>query len=113
MEFVGGVDLDAIVASQADLRSGHTGSDRVWQASRATARDLFDLSLVIEREPEKLATAAPFLVHHREAFLQQIRQRRAVLGAQFEAIDALDYQPGYDEAVERASQFLHGLRAAE
>jgi predicted nucleotidyltransferase component of viral defense system len=87
---------------------------KLWhRGDRATARDLFDLSLVIEREPEKLATAAPFLVHHREAFLQQIRQRRAVLGAQFEAIDALDYQPGYDEAVERASQFLHGLRAAE
>lgn len=34
------LDLDAVVASQADLRSGHTGSDRVWQASRATARDL-------------------------------------------------------------------------
>ena len=34
------LDLDAIVASQADLRSGHTGSDRVWQASRATAREL-------------------------------------------------------------------------
>jgi len=87
---------------------------KLWhRGDRATARDLFDLSLVIEREPEQLATAAAFLVHHREAFLQQIRQRRAVLGAQFEAIDALDYQPGYDEAVERVSQFLDGLRAAE
>lgn len=34
------LDLDALVASRAALRSGHTGSDRVWQASRATARDL-------------------------------------------------------------------------
>ena len=34
------LDLDAAVTSQADLRAGVTGSDRVWQASRATARDL-------------------------------------------------------------------------
>ena len=34
------LDLDAAVASEADLRAGRTGSDRVWQASRAVARDL-------------------------------------------------------------------------
>jgi nitric oxide reductase NorD protein len=34
------LDLDAAVASQADLRIGRPGSDRVWQASRASARDL-------------------------------------------------------------------------
>lgn len=83
---------------------------KLWhRGDRATARDLFDLSLVIEHEPEELATAAPFLVRHRDAFLMQIRQRRAVLSAQFEAIDVLDYRPHYDEAVERASHFLHLL----
>ncbi|MDO9292111.1 MAG: nucleotidyl transferase AbiEii/AbiGii toxin family protein [Hydrogenophaga sp.] len=85
---------------------------KLWhRGDRATARDLFDLSLVIEREPDALATAAPYLVRHREAFLAQIGQRRAVLNAQFEAIDALDYRPGYDEAVERASRFLLQLSA--
>ncbi len=34
------LDLDAAVASRAAIRAGATGSDRVWQASRATARDL-------------------------------------------------------------------------
>lgn len=85
---------------------------KLWhRGDRATARDLFDLSLVIEREPDALATAAPYLVRHREAFLAQIGQRRAVLKVQFEAIDALDYQQGYDEAVERASRFLLQLSA--
>lgn len=85
---------------------------KLWhRGDRATARDLFDLSLVIEREPEELATAAPYLVRHRDAFLTQIEQRRAVLRAQFEAIDALDYQPRYDEAVERVSRFLKQLPA--
>ncbi len=83
---------------------------KLWhRGDRATARDLFDLSLVIEREPKALATAAPYLVRHREAFLTQIQQRRTVLGAQFEAIDALGYRPRYDEAVERASRFLMQL----
>jgi len=85
---------------------------KLWhRGDRATARDLFDLSLVIEREPEALATASPYLVRHRDAFLTQIEQRRAVLRAQFEAIDALDYQPQYDEAVELASRFLKQLPA--
>ena len=83
---------------------------KLWhRGDRATARDLFDLSLVIEREPDALATAAPYLVRHRDAFLMQIEQRRAVLSAQFEAIDALGYRPRYDEAVDRASRFLKQL----
>ena len=83
---------------------------KLWhRGDRATARDLFDLSLVIEREPKALATAAPYLVRHRDAFLAQIEQRREVLGAQFDAIDALGYSPRYDEAVERAGRFLRQM----
>jgi hypothetical protein len=85
-------------------------AQKLWhRGDRATARDLFDLSLVIEREPDALATAAPYLVRHREAFLAQIEQRRAVLSAQFGAIDVLSYRPQYDEAVDRASRFLKRL----
>jgi hypothetical protein len=36
------------------------------RGDRATARDLFDLALVIEREPGALASAAPFLMLHRD-----------------------------------------------
>mgnify|MGYP000732899952 CR=1 FL=1 len=80
---------------------------KLWhRGDRATARDLFDLSLVIEREPDALATAAPYLTRHREAFLSQLEQRRAVLSAQFEAIDALNYHPRYDDATEQAKAFL-------
>ena len=49
---------------------------KLWQrGDRATARDLFDLSLVIKREPDARQSAAPHLVRHRDAFLTQIRQR--------------------------------------
>ncbi len=83
---------------------------KLWhRGDRATARDLFDLSLVIEREPDALATAAPYLTRHREAFLSQLEQRRAVLSAQFEAIDALDYRPSYNESLQRVSLYLSQL----
>ena len=80
---------------------------KLWhRGDRATARDLFDLALVIEREPQALATARPYLLRHREAFLQQVDQRKPVLKAQFEAIDVLDYQPSYEQAAESALNFL-------
>lgn len=83
---------------------------KLWhRGDRATARDLFDLALVIEREPEALATAAPYLLKHRNAFLQQTNQREQVLKAQFEAIDALGYRPTYEEAADAASAFLMQL----
>lgn len=79
------------------------------RGDRAAARDLFDLALVIEREPQALTSAAPYLVRHRNAFIQQIKQRRSVLKIQFEAIDRLDYQIGYDAAVSSAERFLSSL----
>jgi predicted nucleotidyltransferase component of viral defense system len=83
---------------------------KLWhRGDRATARDLFDLSLVIEREPDDLATAAPYLTRHRETFLSQLEQRRAVLSAQFEAIDTLEYRPSYNESLERARIYLSQL----
>ncbi len=83
---------------------------KLWhRGDRATARDLFDLALVIEREPEALASAGAFLLRHREAFLTQVEQRQAVLRVQFDAIDRLDYQPSYEKAATLARKFLGGL----
>lgn len=83
---------------------------KLWhRGDRATARDLFDLALVIEREPCALRQAAPFLTRHAQTFLAQLESRRRVLQAQFEAIDTLDYQPSFDGALAQASQFLNSL----
>lgn len=71
---------------------------------------MFDLALIIEREPDALRQAAPFLTRHAKEFLAQLASRRKVLQAQFEAIDTLDYQPTYDAAVATASGFLNSLR---
>ena len=79
------------------------------RGDRATARDLFDLALVIERESRSLLTAAPFLLRHREAFLNQIRRPHASLRAAFDAIDTLDYTPAFNRCVVVAGEFLESL----
>jgi predicted nucleotidyltransferase component of viral defense system len=86
---------------------------KLWhRGDNVSARDLFDLSLVIEREPDSLRSAARFLVRHRESFTEQLGVRAAVLRAQFEAIDALTYRPTFDEAAVRAARFLARLPSA-
>lgn len=84
-----------------------------YRGDRATARDLFDLSLVIEREPEALRQAAPFLVRHRQAFLKQVRQPHPTLKAAFDAIATLDYTPNFDHCVSVTNAFLTGLEENE
>lgn len=79
------------------------------RGDRATARDLFDLALVIEREPQQLLAAKPFLLRHRSAFLTQIRQPHASLPAAFGAIATLDYTPSFDHCVAVAGGFLDSL----
>ena len=83
---------------------------KLWhRGDRATARDLFDLSLVIEREPEALINAAKFLLKHANAFISQITSRKTVLERQFAEINTVAYKPSYDEAAERATMFLKSL----
>jgi len=84
---------------------------KLWhRGDRATARDLFDLSLVIQREPQALVKAAKFLLKNADPFISQIASRASVLKMQFSEIDALTYRPNYDDAAERATQFLSSLK---
>ena len=79
------------------------------RGDRVTARDLFDLALVIEREPEQLKVASPFLTRHRQAFLEQIRNPHPTLKTAFNAIATLDYTPDFDDCVASAGTFLEEL----
>lgn len=80
------------------------------RGDRATARDLFDLSLVIEREPQQLRRAAPFLLRHRKTFLDQLAQPRPGLTAGFEAMAKLSYRPTFGHCVSVAREFLTSLQ---
>lgn len=79
------------------------------RGDRVTARDLFDLALVVEREPESLLEAKPFLLRHRSVFMEQIRNPHPTLRAAFDAIATMDYTPSFDDCVERGSRFLGEL----
>jgi hypothetical protein len=83
---------------------------KMWhRGATATARDLFDLALVIEQERRALARAARYLVRHRTEFLAQLHSRAAVLRAQFDAIDVMRCRPTYEACVRRAERFLSAL----
>ncbi|SDV50808.1 nucleotidyl transferase AbiEii/AbiGii toxin family protein [Chitinasiproducens palmae] len=79
------------------------------RGDRVTARDLFDLPLVIESEPQQLLAATPFLLRHREAFLSQIRSPHVSLHAAFDAIAKLEYTPSFDHCVTVVEDFLGEL----
>jgi predicted nucleotidyltransferase component of viral defense system len=83
---------------------------KMWhRGDRVSARDIFDLSLVIEREPDALIAVSQHLVRHKTEFLAQLQSRSAILKLQFEAIDRLNYQPSYEEASHRVADFLRAL----
>jgi hypothetical protein len=84
---------------------------KMWHRGNVvTARDLFDLTLVIQTDPTGLAREAKWLVRHREAFLKQLSTRRIALQTTFNAINRTEAPiilvPNFDECVERASEFL-------
>ncbi|WP_330996033.1 nucleotidyl transferase AbiEii/AbiGii toxin family protein [Burkholderia cepacia] len=80
---------------------------KMWhRGDRPAARDLFDLCLVIEREPESLWEAGPFLVRHRDTFLRLLNAHRAFVKSRFDRIQTLGYTPSFDYCVELAEAFL-------
>jgi len=70
------------------------------------ARDLFDLAMVVEREPDALAAASPYLQRNAGAFVSQIQAAPPIMREQFERIQRLDFQRSFDACVALASDFL-------
>lgn len=79
------------------------------RGDRATARDLFDLAVVVEREPRALADAAPFLLRHAQAFLAQVETGAPILREQFARIQRIGFSRSFDECVLLAGKFLRSL----
>jgi len=83
---------------------------KLWhRGDTASARDLFDLSLVIEKDTNGLLAAASYLTRHRDSFIKQLYERESILKTQFEAIDTLEYQPTFEEARQSSQKFLLSL----
>ena len=105
--FVEGDLLGHLVRLETDIE---IVAKKMWhRGDQVKARDLLDLSLVIERSPEALHSAANFLIRHRDAFLEQLISREDILREQFNAIDTIKYRTTFDEAADVARRFLLGL----
>lgn len=80
---------------------------KVWHRGvRFTARDIFDLALVAEREPEALTSIAPILRDRRDVILERIRSGDFYLRENFANLDVLEYRRSYDECVEIVDKAL-------
>lgn len=74
---------------------------KVWhRGEQFTARDIFDLAMVSEKEPEALRKIKPVLRDRRDVVLQRIASQDAALRETFAALEILDYHRSFDECVE-------------
>ena len=72
----------------------------IWRrAASFTARDVFDLACVAERQPVALLRVRDFLAARRAALLRRLDEREAALREDFAALDALGFRPDYDQCL--------------
>jgi len=73
---------------------------KVWhRGDQFTARDIFDLATVTEREPQALREIKPVLRDRRTAVLQRIASQEPALRQAFASLEVLDYRRSFDECV--------------
>lgn len=80
---------------------------KVWhRGADFTARDIFDLAMVAEKEPKALAAIKPILQGRREIILARIGKYETDLRETFAALEILDYQRSFDECVDLVTKAL-------
>lgn len=82
------------------------------RGDKATARDLFDLALVIDREPDAMALAQPFFFRHADKFVENLQAPSARFIGQFRDIHTLGYQPTFEQAANKALAYFQGMVVA-
>ncbi|MFM0610215.1 nucleotidyl transferase AbiEii/AbiGii toxin family protein [Paraburkholderia sediminicola] len=81
------------------------------RGAQATARDLFDLSFVVEHEPSALANALPFMYRHLDAFRGNLKSASSNYVKEFESVARIGYSPSFEHAVDVTLHYLDGLDA--
>jgi predicted nucleotidyltransferase component of viral defense system len=80
---------------------------KVWhRGSQFKARDMFDLALVAEKEPEALDEIRPVLRDRKEIVLARIAEADKQLRGDFAELEVLDYRPTYDECLKIVRRVL-------
>ena len=69
------------------------------RGNRFTARDIFDLAMVSEKEQNLLLAIQPILRDCREVVLERITAHDAKLREDFAALEVLDYRRSFDGCV--------------
>ena len=73
---------------------------KIWhRGAQFTARDIFDLSMFLEFEPDRAEVIRPILEERRQIVLERIDRAHDVLSESFNALDILDYRRSFDECV--------------
>lgn len=73
---------------------------KVWHRGvEFTARDIFDLAMVVEKEPNALEAIKPVLRDRRDVVLERIKAHEAALREAFAALEVLDYRRSYEDCV--------------
>jgi hypothetical protein len=83
---------------------------KMWhRGDVATARDLFDLALVIEREAETMRLYPDVFQKNSEPFIAQCKSRQKFLELQFDQIEKIGFKRSYSECLEIAEAFLNTI----
>lgn len=80
-----------------------------YRGTKALARDLFDLALVIEHEENTLSMYEDIFKKHADVFLDQC-QTRSILRDQFNDIDKIRFDKSYDDCLQIVKKFLRSLK---
>lgn len=81
---------------------------KVWhRGDRFRARDIFDLALVAENEPEALKSIAPILRDRKDVILARIKASDSNLRDDFANLEVQEYRRSYDECVKIVRKTLN------
>jgi hypothetical protein len=108
-----GFEVETILGRQVRVETSvEIIAKKMWhRGDRITGRDIFDFALIAAREPDALMSASAFMVRHADAVFQQLDDRYASLKKQFDAVDALNFHPTFDEACLTLRDVLQAMRA--
>jgi hypothetical protein len=73
---------------------------KVWhRGAEFTARDIFDLAVVTEKEPKALWKIEPVLRDRKDVVLRRIASQDTFLREAFAELEVLDYRRTFDECI--------------
>jgi len=82
-------------------KSSEIVAKKIWhRGAQFTARDIFDLAMVSEKEPDALQAIAPVIHDRRDVILSRIEKHSATLHESFQLLQVLDYRRTFEECVE-------------